>query len=257
MVLIGRSFTIYMTMVIVPYTRRSWRVKGALFFIITAWWVQSWAWYSITGLLLADMAANMNFKTKAQRGIKVWRSIRCPSYVVYAGILAAGLIMQYIWAAWRPEYRNEELVAHGGLYYTGGLNEDFDVKQPQARDDNYLVLLGFMLCVESSDIVQWALANPLLIYLGRRSLSKCRYTIQTEWTKLTRSTGWFLVQSILVYTLGIKLFQMLPIENSIAAVAVCFFVVLLNTALGSEIFYRVVEVPSHVLSHIAFDWIRE
>jgi hypothetical protein len=60
-----------MTMVIIPYTRRSWRVKGALLFIITAWWVQSWAWYSITGLLFADMATNMDFKVKAQRGIKV------------------------------------------------------------------------------------------------------------------------------------------------------------------------------------------
>jgi hypothetical protein len=60
-----------MTMVIIPYTRRSWRVKGALFFIITAWWVQSWAWYSITGLLFADMATNMDFKVNSQRGIKV------------------------------------------------------------------------------------------------------------------------------------------------------------------------------------------
>jgi arginine exporter protein ArgO len=65
------SFTIYMTMVIIPYTRRSWRVKGAFCFIITAWWVQSWAWFSITGLLIADMATNMDFKAKAQHGIKV------------------------------------------------------------------------------------------------------------------------------------------------------------------------------------------
>lgn len=65
------SFTVYMTMVIIPYTRRSWRVKGAVFFVITAFWVQSWAWYSITGLALADAATNMNFKVKAQRGIKV------------------------------------------------------------------------------------------------------------------------------------------------------------------------------------------
>jgi hypothetical protein len=80
--------------------------------------------------------------------------------------------MQYLWAAWRPDYRNKEIVAHGGLYYTGGLNEDFDVKQPQARDDNYLILLGFFLFIETSDLLQWALSNPLFVYLGRRSLSK-------------------------------------------------------------------------------------
>ncbi|KAJ4360226.1 uncharacterized protein N0V89_000786 [Didymosphaeria variabile] len=181
----------------------------------------------------------MDFKAKAHRGIKVWRSIRCPSYVAYIGILAAGLVMQYLWAAWRPQYRDDELIAHGGLYYTGGLNEDFDVKQPQARDDNYLVLLGFLLCVETSDIVQWALANPIFVYLGRRSLS------------------WFLVQSILVYTMGIRLFQVLPIANEVASTVACFFVVLAATAMGSEVFYRVVEVPSHVLSHATFDWIRD
>jgi hypothetical protein len=80
--------------------------------------------------------------------------------------------MQYLWAAWRPQWRNQELVAHGGLYYTGGLNEDFDVNQPQARDDNYLVLLGFFLIVETSDILQWVFANPFFVYLGKRSLSK-------------------------------------------------------------------------------------
>jgi hypothetical protein len=105
---------------------------------------------------------------------QVYRSIYLPSYIVYILILAAGIIMQYLWAAWRPEYRNNEIIAHGGLYYTGGLNEDFDVKQPQARDDNYLVLLGFFLFVETSDILQWVLANRLFVYLGKRSLSKSR-----------------------------------------------------------------------------------
>jgi hypothetical protein len=72
-----------------------------------------------------------------------------------------------------------------------------------------------------------------------------------------RDTGWFLVQSILVYTMGIRLMQMLPIANEVAATAVCFFVVLMATAIGSELFYRTVEVPSQVLSYTAFDWIRD
>ncbi|ORY09758.1 hypothetical protein BCR34DRAFT_625580 [Clohesyomyces aquaticus] len=234
-----QSFTVYMTMVIIPYTRPSWRIRGAVFFILTAWWVQSWAWYSITGLLLADLSVNMSFKTKAQRGIPIYRSIRLPSYVLYFVLLAAGLVMQYLWVAWRPSYQDDELRMHGGLYYTGGLNEDFDVRQPQARDDNYLVLLGFMLCVETSDILQCALGNSFLVYLGRRSLS------------------WFLVQCIVVYTLGIKLYQGLHLDNSVAAVAVCFFSSLATTVVGVEVFYRSIEVPSQVLSHKAFDWIKE
>lgn len=38
-----QSYTVYMAMHIIPYTRNSWRVKGFIFFTITAWWVQSWA----------------------------------------------------------------------------------------------------------------------------------------------------------------------------------------------------------------------
>lgn len=72
-----------------------------------------------------------------------------------------------------------------------------------------------------------------------------------------RNAGWFLVQSIMVYTMGIRLFQALPIANETAATAVCFFTVLAATAAASEMFYRTVEVPSHVLSHTAFDWIRD
>lgn len=106
----------------------------------------------------------------------MYRSIRLPTFIPYTIILASGLVMQYLWAAWRPEYRNEEIVAHGGLYYTGGLNEYFDVKQPQARDDNYLVLLGCFLFLESSDVLQWILSNNTLVCLGRRSLSKFQTT---------------------------------------------------------------------------------
>ena len=54
-----------MTQVIIPYTRSSWRVKAYLVFILTAFWVQSWAWFSITGLLIADVVHNMDFKAKA------------------------------------------------------------------------------------------------------------------------------------------------------------------------------------------------
>lgn len=167
-----QSYTIYLTMVIIPYTRSAWRVQAFVLFILTAWWVQSWAWYSITGLLIADAVVNMDFKLKSQRGIPVWKtSLRFPTWPVYAVLMAAGLAMQYLWTAWRPESGNIELIGHAGLYYTGGLNTEYNVIQPQARDDNYVFLLGFLLFVESSDMAQKLLSNPLLTYLGSRSLS--------------------------------------------------------------------------------------
>lgn len=167
-----QSYTIYMTMVVIPYTRSAWRVQAFVLFILSAWWVQSWAWYSITGLLLADAVVNMDFKAKSRRGIPIWRmSFRLPTWPVYTVLMAAGLAMQYLWTAWRPESGNVELIGHAGLYYTGGLNTDYNLIQPQARDDNYVFLLGFFLLVESSDIAQKLLANSFLTYLGSRSLS--------------------------------------------------------------------------------------
>jgi hypothetical protein len=162
-----------MTMVIIPYTRNRWRVEAAIIFILTAWWVQSWAWYTITGLLLADAVMNMDFKARAPHGVPIWRtSLRCPLWLIYFVLMAAGLTMQYLWVAWRPESRNIELKGHTGLYYTGGLNMNYDLIQPQARDDNYLIILGFFLLLESSDFVQWLFDNRFFVYLGSRSLSK-------------------------------------------------------------------------------------
>ena len=81
-------------------------------------------------------------------------------------------MMQYFWADWRPEYENAELQVHTGPYYTGGLNSNYDLKQPQARDDNYLFLVGFFLALESFEFLQRIFKNRLFLFLGRRSLSR-------------------------------------------------------------------------------------
>ena len=79
--------------------------------------------------------------------------------------------MQYIWTAWRPDLVNKEYLIHTGLYYTPGLNTNDNGRYPQARDDNYLFLLGFFLLLESSDMLQYIFGNPFFKFLGRRSLS--------------------------------------------------------------------------------------
>jgi hypothetical protein len=124
----NQAYTVFMTMIIIPDTRKSWRVQAFTLFIITAWWVQSWAWYTITGLLLADAVVNMSFLTHSAHGIpivfpftqgKMRLPWRLPSWILYCTVMLAGLIMEYFWVAWRPQYENAELRAHTGLYYTG------------------------------------------------------------------------------------------------------------------------------------------
>ena len=171
-VIYSQSYTVYLSMIIIPYTRSSWRVKAYLCFILSAWWVQSWAWYSISGLLLTDVVINMQYMEKAKMGLKIWRSMRLPTWIAFICLMGAGLVLQYLWTDWRPQYENKELLAHAGLYYTGGLNTRINAKEPQARDDSYLLIVGFHLLLESSTFAQRIFDNPLFVYLGKRSLSK-------------------------------------------------------------------------------------
>lgn len=172
-VIYSQSYTIYMTMVIVPYTRAAWRVRAYFAFVVTSWWCQSWAWYSITGLAIADAVCNMDLREKCKRGIPFPFGLRCrcPVWLVGGVLMAAGGVMQYLWTAWRPEYENRELIAHTGLYYSGGLNTVVNENEPQARDDAYLLLLGLFLVIESVGWVRRVLETRVLTYLGRRSLS--------------------------------------------------------------------------------------
>jgi hypothetical protein len=170
-----QSFTVYMTMCVIPYTRNSWRVKAFLVFILTAWWVQSWAWYSITALLIADVVAHMDFRARAMRGLKLFGGksrFRLPAWILYGVMMVAGIVMQYLWTAWRPEYENMENKGHTGLYNAQPLNNGFDYTQPMARDDNYLIVLGFFLMLETYEGFRNVFRFPLFVYLGRRSFSK-------------------------------------------------------------------------------------
>ncbi|KAF2198030.1 hypothetical protein GQ43DRAFT_379645 [Delitschia confertaspora ATCC 74209] len=243
-VLFQQSYTVYMTMIIAPYTRPSWRVKALLAFISTAWWVQSWAWYSISGLLVADAVMHMDLKSRALSGWRfrvpfVERAARIPSWILYMLLILAGLIMQYLFIAWRPEFRNQEVKGHTGLYNSGSLNQGVNLEQPLARDDTYLVVMGVGLMVETYGWVQGVLRWRGLVGLGRRSFSV------------------FLVQPLLVYTVGIKLFmhlQGLGWTHSLATL-VSFIVCVPLVALGAEIFYRFVDLPSIWAAKRAFEFI--
>lgn len=72
--------------------------------------------------------------------------------------------------------------------------------------------------------------------------------------------GWFLLQSIVIYTAGIKLFMHLSIEKNLsveAARVVCLFVCAIIVIIGAEVFHRLVDLPSKKLAFTVFDWIRK
>jgi hypothetical protein len=180
-VIFQQSYTVYMAMVVIPYTRSSWRVKVLLIFILSAFWVQSWAWFSITGLLISDMVHNMDFKSKARAGVPIFKTnYSLPTCVACILVMAAGLVLQYLYTAWRPGYQNVLSEGHAGLYYSGGLNYKYDIHQPQGRDDNYLILVGLLVLVETYEVLQWVLESKVLVYLGRRALSESSSLVTLE-----------------------------------------------------------------------------
>ena len=261
-VIYAQSYTVYLTMIITPYTRDPWRAKAYLCFILSAWWVQSWAWYSVTGLLLTDGVINMGYAEKAKHGIKIWREIRCPIWIASIVLMAAGLVMQFLWTDWRPQYKNKELLAHAGRYDSDRLDTNIDPKEPEARDDDYLLIVIFHLLLECSTFVQKIFRNPFFKYLGRRSLSKLpsrtfHYPVHTTLT--THLPGYFLVQSIIIYSAGIKMYTYLSTQKGLsveAARSVCLLVCVAAVVVGAEIFHHLVAKPSKLLARTLFDWVR-
>jgi hypothetical protein len=166
-----QSYTVYMAMVIIPYTRARWRVIGAFAFILTAWWVYSWAWYSISGLLIADAVMNMGLRPGGTGSHLTLFKVNLPFWAIGAVFMAAGFSMQFIWTAARPDLQNAELFYHTGIYNTGGLNTSVDVTASQIRADCYLIVMGFSLILETSGVLQSVFRSKFLVLLGRRSLS--------------------------------------------------------------------------------------
>jgi len=78
---------------------------------------------------------------------------------------------------------------------------------------------------------------------------------------LTRSAGYFLIQSTIIYTLGVKVALNRISDERMhrypSAAGVSFIVTLIVTILSAEALYWFIEVPSKWFGRWVFDWIRE
>ncbi|CAD6442146.1 8d9f3990-add8-4178-8149-cf3797e2eb55 [Sclerotinia trifoliorum] len=249
-ILYSQSYTLYITTLIIPYTRPLWRLKYSPLFLFTAYWVSSYSFISISGLLLTDffLLPNSPLLLHSKTGFPLPKQLtkkRVPSWMPYTLILLIGIGLQYFYITSNSEVKtaNAELKAHTDIYgSSGGLNTTPDLKEQTPRIADWLILCGGFLLLETRKGVQNLFKNTVMIALGKRSLS------------------YFLTQSIVVYSAAIPLYLHLVVDkdvSDIAATCICFVISVLGTLVCGEVFYRGVEIPSLWAGVCSWGWMRK
>ena len=169
-----QSYTTFIFMVILPFTRPGWHLQGLIWFGLGSFWFNTWGWYSAIGLLMADLSINPALRSAVARGIKLPKaSFRLPYWVIAVLSVAIGVAMKYVWIAAFPNHLNAELHIHPARYLQPKDNlGNLDEEQPYPRLDNFLIVMGILLMLELSGRMQQWLSLRVLKYLGNRSLSK-------------------------------------------------------------------------------------
>lgn len=235
------SFTVYTLMILLPYMTRGWRFWGLVCFIVISWWLNSWAWYGATGLLFGELVLDLNFMEVSKQGMGLPKTRkRLSFYWVAALFLSIGIVLKYVYEVAAPNHINDELIVHSPIY-GGGLNRDFDINQPQQRVSSWFVVVGALMFIEMNVMAQKVFDNPVFRYFGRISF------------------GWFLTQSLIIYTVGIQLDLRLqyvdgwaPVTSALAVFSAMFVL----TVVCADLFTRLVDNPSKWLADWLFDWIR-
>lgn len=169
----SQSYTTYIAMVILPFTRASWHVQAITMFSIGSFWFNSWGWYSAAGLFIADVSQNHDLRACLGRGIKISERINFPYWILAFLSVVVGLVLKYLWVAALPQHLRAELALHPSLHLTQGLTtHTFNKDQAYARLDDYLIVVGVLFLFEMSSRIRSVFSSRLLVQVGKRSLSK-------------------------------------------------------------------------------------
>ncbi|KAF2717266.1 hypothetical protein K431DRAFT_334501 [Polychaeton citri CBS 116435] len=235
-----QGWTVYILMVLMPYTRKEWQVQGLGLFAAGSFWMNSWGWYSATALLLAAKVLDPSSRQQLTEGIKLTDNFVLPTFFPAILLTVGGLAFKYAWTAF-PQYADKMLVLHPFLDISETTNPAaFAAADPYPRIDNYMLIFGILLFVESAPKVQSLLSARPLVWLGNRSFS------------------FFVAQSIVFWTISIKLWLLLHIEqqaNTASANAAAFFVGLVATAVFAELYHRIIDMPSRWVAKNTYDWL--
>ncbi|KAI4743065.1 hypothetical protein E4T50_06542 [Aureobasidium sp. EXF-12298] len=238
----SQSYTTYIAMVILPFTRASWHVQAVTMFSIGSFWFNSWGWYSAAGLFVADVSQNHDLRARLGRGIKISESVSFPYWILAILSVAVGLVMKYLWVAALPQHIRAELALHPSLHLTQGVTtHTFSKDQAYARLDDYLIVVGVLFLFETSRRMRSVFSSRLLVQVGKRSLSI------------------YVAQSLMLYVVSLRVFVALHVlkNMSVASANIVAFISYLGlTAAFAEAFYWTIERTSIWLARSLFEWSR-
>lgn len=161
-----QSFTVITFSYLLPFTIFKYKFIFFGIFILVTFWIGSWAWYSLTGLLLAELVV-VYFPMIQDGNLPIGKRFKVKVWILPAVFFLIGTTLKYLWAS-IPERRFDELNFH--TTDGGGLNRNFDVTTTAfPRIDDYLVATGALFLLELSPLAQKAFDNPVLRFLGRIS----------------------------------------------------------------------------------------
>jgi hypothetical protein len=167
-----QSWTVYFLEIILPFTRATWHFAALLLFAAGSFWMCSWGWYDATALLLADYSITPKLRMRLDEGLTLSGDWRVPFAVPAAVMILVGFAMKFVWAVF-PQYIDKELVLHPFLDLSENTTRaEFAAADPYPRLDNYLVIFGVLLLVETTVQLRNVLSARWLVGLGKRSLSK-------------------------------------------------------------------------------------
>lgn len=158
-------------MVILPFARPKWHISGLGLFALGSFWMGYWGWYSVTGLIFADLAINATLKAELKAGLKVRDDWRIPYAAIAPMLFAVGIAFKYAFIV-RPQYMDKLLVLHPYLDISTRYSPSTTVEAgPYARLDDWFVITGILLAVELFENAQYYLSFKPLVYVGERSFS--------------------------------------------------------------------------------------
>ncbi|KAK0530706.1 hypothetical protein OC834_003226, partial [Tilletia horrida] len=245
-----QSFSCYTFAYMMPFVLTKHKFWSLTIFGVATYWLGLWAWYSLTGLLLAELVVAYDLPGIAQQGIPIpvpafiskSKRVRMNAYLPPFTLLCLGITLKYLWVFF-PDRKYDEIIWHFNKN-TGGLNHDFNVfTTAYPRLDDWFLCAGAMYLIEMSHFVRLMFDNFILKAFARISFPL------------------FLLSGTIFMSLGTWLHQHLyHAQNwrSPAALLGVEFAACIPLALAvATAFHLIIEEPSIIFSRWLFKWLKE